>query len=157
LQRVPIRLKALKPKDTDFEPHTLGEHIRKRRLELRLSQGQAASRLNINPWTVLNWEKGHTEAPIESIPAILLFLGYDPFPVPVTLPERMLAKRRAMGWSIREAARHLSIDPSTWRDWEAGKIVLYRKHRIALARFFGLPREDLECMMQSRWTAAHRN
>jgi len=77
---VPVTLKCLKPKDTDFEPKTLGEHVRRRRLELRLSQRQAAHRLRVNPWTVLNWEKGHTEPPIEAVPAIVRFLGYDPFP-----------------------------------------------------------------------------
>ena len=103
LQFVPIRLKALKPKETDFEPRSLGEHLRKRRLVLGLTQNQAAKQLGINSWTVLNWEKGHTEPPIESMPAIVRFLGYDPFPEPKTLPERLLAKRRAMGWSIRKS------------------------------------------------------
>jgi len=50
---MPITLKALKPKETDFEPQTLGEHVRKRRLELKLTQKQAAERLGVNPWTVL--------------------------------------------------------------------------------------------------------
>jgi transcriptional regulator with XRE-family HTH domain len=135
LQCVPIRLKALKPKETDFEPKTLGEHIKKRRLELTLSQKQAAKRLRVNPWTVLNWEKGHTDAPIESMPAILLFLGYDPFPVPVTLPERMLAKRRAMGWSIREAARHLGVDEGTWGAWERGAVAPWPRYLRLLERF----------------------
>ena len=110
MQFVPITLKALKPKETDFEPQTLGEHVRKRRLELRLTQKQAAKRLGVNPWTVLNWEKDHTEPPIESMPTIIRFLGYDPFPEPKNIPERLLTKRRAMGWSIREAARRLGVD-----------------------------------------------
>ena len=79
MQFGPIILKALKPKDTDFEPQTLGERIRKRRLELQITQKQAAERLGINPWTVLNWEKDHTAPPMESMPAIIRFLGYDPF------------------------------------------------------------------------------
>jgi DNA-binding XRE family transcriptional regulator len=70
----------LKPKETDFEPETLGEHVRKRRLKLRLTQKQAAERLGVNLWTVLNWEKDHTEPPIESMPAIIRFLGYSPLP-----------------------------------------------------------------------------
>ena len=80
-------------------------HVGKRRLELQLTQNQAAERLAVKPWTVLNWEKDHTEPPIESMPAIIRFLDYDPFPEPTTIPERLLAKRRAMGWSIKEAAR----------------------------------------------------
>ena len=96
LQFVPITLKASKPNETDFEPQTLGEHVRKRRLELTLTQKQAAERLGVNPWTVLNWEKDHTEPPIESMPAIIRFLDYVPFPEPKNIPERLLAKRRAI-------------------------------------------------------------
>ena len=68
---LPITLKVLKPKETDFDARTLGDHVRKRRLELRLSQKEVADQFGVNPWTVLNWEKSHTEPPIESIPAIL--------------------------------------------------------------------------------------
>jgi DNA-binding XRE family transcriptional regulator len=46
---VPITLKALKLKETDLEPQTLGEHLRKRRLELGHTQHQAAERLGVNP------------------------------------------------------------------------------------------------------------
>ena len=95
MQFVPIRLKARKPKEANFEPQTLGQHLRRRRLELGLTQKQAAQRLGANPWTVLNWEKEHTVPPFEAMPSILRWLGYDPFPTPTTLPERMLAKRRS--------------------------------------------------------------
>ena len=143
LQFVPITLKALKPKETDFEPQTLGEHVRKRRLELRVTQKQAAERLGVNPWTVLNWEKDHTEPLIESIPAIIRFLGYDPFPEPKNIPERLLARRRAMGWSIKEAARQLGVDAGTWGAWERGQIMLYRRHRELIVRLLGLPSEEI--------------
>jgi transcriptional regulator with XRE-family HTH domain len=139
LQFAPITLKALKPKETDFEPETLGGHLRKRRLEFRLTQKQAAERLGVTPWTVLNWEKDHTEPPIESIPAIIRFLGYDPFPEPKNIPERLLAKRRAMGWSIKEAALQLGVDEGTWRNWEQGGVILYRNHRLLVARLLDLP------------------
>jgi transcriptional regulator with XRE-family HTH domain len=114
LQFRPIKLKSLKPKETDFEPQNLGQHLRKRRLELNLTQKEVADQLGVNPWTILNWEKGHTEPPMASIPAIARFLGYDPFPQPETLSQHLLAKRRAMGWSIQEAARELGVDPASW-------------------------------------------
>ncbi len=139
LQFAPITLKALKPKEADFEPQTLGEHVRRRRLELEFTQKQAAERLGVNAWTVLNWEKGHTEPPIESMPTIIRFLDYDPFPKPKSLAERLLAKRRAMGWSIKEAARQLGVDEGTWRSWEQGGMILYRNHRLLVARLLDLP------------------
>jgi transcriptional regulator with XRE-family HTH domain len=129
---VPITLKALKPKETDFEPQTLGEHVRKRRIEMEVTQKQAAKLLGVNPWTVLNWEKGHTEPSIESMTAIIRFLGYDPFPEPKNIAERLLAKRRAMGWSITEAARRLGVDEGTWGSWESGTTVPKGRHLILL-------------------------
>lgn len=73
------------------------------------------------------------------MPAILRFLGYDPFPEPGSLPERLLAKRRAMGWSIKEATRQLGVDERTWAAWERGETILFRKHQELIARFLGVP------------------
>lgn len=85
--------------------------------------------------TILNWEKGHTQPPTEAMPRILQFLGYDPFPEPRTLSERMAAKRRAMGWTIREAAEALGVDEATWGEWERTGKVPWRRYAKALDRF----------------------
>jgi transcriptional regulator with XRE-family HTH domain len=108
----------LKSKETDFEPQTLGEHLKKRRLILKLYQREVAERLGVDEFTVLNWEKGKTEPPIRIIPAVLAFLGYNPFPKPVTMSERMLAARRLKGWPVREAGKAVGVNGSTWVDWE---------------------------------------
>lgn len=150
-----LRLKALKPKETDFEPQTLGEHLRKRRLELSLSQKQVAGELGVNSWTVLNWEKGHSAPPYEALPRILRWLGSDPFPVPQTLPERLAAKRRAMGWSVRQAARNVGVDPGTWGDWERNGVILYRSHRALVGRLLGLSEAELDRDMAGRWSRSH--
>ena len=120
------------------------------------SQEQAAEQLGINPWTVLNWEKGHTEPPIESMPAITWFLGYDPFPEPKNIPERLLAKRRAMGWSIKEAARQVGVDAGTWGAWERGETILFRKRRVLIARLLGLSAKEVLTEMANRWNRSHK-
>ena len=76
--------------------------------------------LGISPETLLHWEKGQTAPDVVLYPRILAFLGYDPFPAPQSLPERLLAKRRAMGWTIKEAAQELGVDEGTWIAWECG-------------------------------------
>jgi DNA-binding XRE family transcriptional regulator len=91
----------------------------------------------VDPTSVLNWEKGKTEPPVKLWPSILRFLGYDPYPQPVTLRERMLAKRRAMGWTIREAADHLGVDESTWGEWERTGKVQWERYRRLLGSFLG--------------------
>ena len=55
---VRVRLKSLIRKPYDFEPQSLGEHIRRRRLMLSLTQEETAEGLGVNTWTVLNWETG---------------------------------------------------------------------------------------------------
>jgi transcriptional regulator with XRE-family HTH domain len=132
---VRVTLKCLKPKETDFTPERLGEHLRKRRLNLGLSQAQAAAQIGFSSNTVLNWEKGHNEPLVEAIPRIVQFLGYDPIPAPVTLSERMRAKRRRMGWTISEAADALGVDETTWGDWERTGIVPWKRYKAMLDRF----------------------
>jgi transcriptional regulator with XRE-family HTH domain len=156
LQCVPITLKALKPKESDFEPETMGEHVKKRRLELGLTQNRAAERLGVNSWTILNWERGHTEPPTESMPAITWFLGYDPYPEPKNIPERLLAKRREMGWSIKEAARQVGVDAGTWGAWERGETILFRKHRALIARLLGLSAKEVFTEMADQWNRSHQ-
>lgn len=127
----------------DFEPITLGDHIRKKRLQLGLFQREVAKQLEVNAWTILNWEKGKTEVPIGSFPAVLRFLGNDPFPEPETVSQHLLSKRRAMGWTIREAAQTIGVDPGTWGRWERGNPILYRKHRVLMAQLLGLSADAL--------------
>lgn len=130
-----VTLKALKSKDTDFEPEALGEHIRRIRLSRQLSQNNLAQIVGACASTILNWEKEKTEPPVESMPAILAFLGYNPFPEPKTLAERMLAKRRAMGWTIAEAAKQLGVDEGTWGQWEASKAKPRGRYHENVQRF----------------------
>ena len=42
---VPITLKCLKPKEPDFEPRSLGEHLKRSRLQHQLSQIEAAKNM----------------------------------------------------------------------------------------------------------------
>lgn len=153
---LPVTLKCLKQKEPDFEPRTLGEHLKRCRIQRRLNQVEAARILKVNPSTILNWEKGHTEPPVEAMPALVQFLGYDPSPEPQSLPERLLAKRRAMGWSIRKAARKLEIDVGTWRDWEQGGVILRRSHRNIVARLLDMPEDEVDRDMEVRWIRSHQ-
>ena len=91
--------------------------------------------MGVNVWTVLNWEKGHTQPPITSCMAIVGFLGYDPYPSPQTLRERMLAARRRHGWTITAAAHRLGVDPSAWATWERTGRVAWARYRNSLETF----------------------
>lgn len=155
MQAVPIRLKALKPKETDFDPRTLGGHLRKRRLLLNLTQKEVGKALGVSPFTVLNLEKDRTEPPMTAYPTLIRWLGYDPFPVARALAERLLAVRRARGWTVKRAAFELGADPGSWSDWEGGGLILRLAHRHRVARLLGVSPDELTLDMQKRWGGCH--
>ena len=130
-----MRLTGQKPKAVDFEPQTLGQHVKKQRLILGLQQKRVAAQIGVTVDTLRNWEKGKTRPVVAHMPAIIEFLRYDPTPQPENLAERLRARRRALGWSIRRAALALGVDPGTWADWERGKPITLAQHRAAVAAF----------------------
>jgi transcriptional regulator with XRE-family HTH domain len=54
------QLRVSKPYPAGYpaDARTLGDRLRRRRLDLGLSQAALARLLAVDPWTVLNWEKG---------------------------------------------------------------------------------------------------
>ena len=120
---MPVTLKCLKPNGIPEHPQTLGEHLTARRLALKLYQRSVALLLNVSPATVLHWEKGQTFPPIWAYPAIVAFLGYDPFPTtPSSTAERLVDWRRARGLSVKRAARLCGVDEGLWAGWETGRV-----------------------------------
>jgi len=71
---------------------------------------------------------------MESIPAIIEFLGYDPFPDPAELCDRLAALRRAKGWTIQQAAEQLGVDEGTWSRWERTGIP-WKRHQDMVRTF----------------------
>jgi transcriptional regulator with XRE-family HTH domain len=96
---------------------------------------EVAELLGVDPVTVHNWEKNKTSPAMELVPTIVRFLGYHPFPEPRNLPEQLLAKRREMGWSVKQAARELGVDQATWAGWESGVTVPRGRYGKLLERF----------------------
>lgn len=48
-------------------------------MDLGLRQRDVAAKIGVHALTVTNWEKGHTAPEIRFLPAILDFLGYNPW------------------------------------------------------------------------------
>lgn len=110
---VPVTLKSLRIKDYSESPQTLGQHLKKRRRELGILQREAAERMDILTETYANWEKDKTTPVASQFRPVVEFLGYDPSPDPTTLAERLAAKRRALGVTFDQVAKHLGWDPGT--------------------------------------------
>lgn len=58
---------------------------------------------------------------IRYMPAIIAFLGHDPYPEPRTFPERLLAVRRRLGLTRRQMAERFHIGPDQLAGFEQGK------------------------------------
>ncbi len=79
-----------------------------------------AGELGVGIETYFLWEKDQTLPVVRYYPAIFGFLGYDPFPPPTTLPERIAAQRRRLGLTIKKAAEKAGVDEGTFAQWERG-------------------------------------
>ena len=96
---------------------TLGDHIRKRRIELRLLQRELAALLGVDPGSVNAWERNYRKPVLHRLPAIAAFLGYDLEAPPADAPLglRIAPIRRNLGLSQKALAKRLGIDEATVR------------------------------------------
>lgn len=107
-----VRLEGKKPRDKAYpnEVKTIGDAIRKRRLDLALGQRDVAEIFGCTQSSVVNWEKGHTTPRINHLARIIKFLGYNPFSKGTTVAERIVNHRRALGVSQEEFAHQIGVD-----------------------------------------------
>ena len=92
----------------------MGDHVKKRRLELGLYQAQVAKMLRVDESTVTNWEKHRTQPTLRALPKTVAYLGYDPMPAGTTrLGEMLLRYRKSRGVTQKELAKQIGIDPTT--------------------------------------------
>ena len=102
-------------------PQTVGDHIRKKRLGLKMLQKDVAEQLGVDKTSVFNWEANTAVPAVRYMPAIIQFLGYDPLPVAKGWGERLVRRRTTLGMTQKEAARRLGVDQGTLAKWEQGK------------------------------------
>jgi transcriptional regulator with XRE-family HTH domain len=117
-----LTLTCKKPKDSKYptELRTIGDHLRTRRLDLGLLQRDVADRLDIDVSNVRNWEQNQTNPEVRFVPAIVNFLGYQPFGPGQSFAERLRYLRRAAGLSQKKLAARAGFDETTIAKWERG-------------------------------------
>ena len=111
-----ITLKAQKPSLIPQNPQSIGEHIRKRRLEQNLFQADVARLIGVEETSIYNWESNRSNPSVKYIPEIIKFLGYLPDIFPnKTLGEKLIYYRKVHGLSQKKLAVKLGIDQGTLR------------------------------------------
>lgn len=108
------------PRRYPLELKTLGDHIRRRRLDLRLLQRTVAEQLGVREETVGLWENGLARPLPRHYGPIIRFLGYDPEPGDRSLAGRLRAIRRRLGLSQAEFAATVGLDEGSVCRWESG-------------------------------------
>lgn len=76
LRQYPCRWKCTQV--IPIEPRSIGEHLKRRRLELHLFQTDLAKIFGVDEATIRNWEKNTYQPGKQHMPAIAKWLGYDP-------------------------------------------------------------------------------
>jgi site-specific DNA recombinase len=102
-------------------PQTVGDHIRKRRLGLKMVQKDVAEQLGVDKTSVFNWEANTSAPEIRYMPVIIGFLGYNPLPEAKGWGERLVRHRTTLGMTQKDAARQLGVDQGTLAKWERGE------------------------------------
>ena len=121
-----VKLTAKKPKNSAYpkELTTLGNHIRKRRLDLGLRQKDVATTLGVTESAITGWERNWFAPKITYLPRIITFLGYTPPPydrISENMTEKIKLYRQTHGLSQEKFAKLLGIDETTVAKWERGE------------------------------------
>ncbi|MGE0129490.1 MAG: helix-turn-helix domain-containing protein [Blastocatellales bacterium] len=114
-----LTLKGLRPLPPAYpkELNTLGDWIRKTRLDQGLFQEQVAQMLGVTEQSVTNWELHYNEPEALHIPRIIEFIGYCPYDPTTNLIDRVETIRRAFGLTQEQFSRILKVDESSFASW----------------------------------------
>lgn len=111
-----VVLRAPLPVHVDYPTKLLtwGDHIKKRRVDLKLCKTEAAEIIGSNEWTIRNWEEDRHEIRISFYPKIISFLGYHPFSEnPETVQDLIRIHKEKTGLSFKKLARKIGVDEAS--------------------------------------------
>ena len=112
-----MTLKAQKPVHREKYPdflRTWGDHIKARRLDLKLTKRQLSLNFHVDDTTIYLWEHNRVQPSLALIPKIIEFLGRDPFEKEAeNLGDKIRDYRRVHGLAQRKLAAQFGIDNTT--------------------------------------------
>jgi len=122
------RVPRPKPQGYPYQPVTIGEHIKKRRMDLSLYQAEVARLLAVTEDCLCYWENDRNRPRLYQYPAIIAFLGYYPFDhETASFGGKIKRHKYEHGLSNEKLAKVLGVDETTVAQWE-------RNQRLPLAR-----------------------
>lgn len=109
--------------------------MRRARKARGLKQIEAAALMGVCQYSVVAWEAEAKQPTDRQYPAIVAFLGYEPWPEAHALPERLVAERRRRGISAKATAKLIGVDEGTYLRWEHGRTMPLDRATAAVAMF----------------------
>ena len=104
------------------ETSSIGLHIKKKRLDLKLLQKDVALLVGVTEESIMHWETGRFPPQLQFYPGIIKFLGYNPFAVETeTLGGKVKNYRFLKGISHKKMGKLVGVDGATISTWETGK------------------------------------
>ena len=101
-------------------PQTLGNHIRNKRLQMRLSQREVADLIGVEQMSISHWERDKAEPQTGHLPKIVQFLGYNPRPAETeTFGSRLQYARLLKGLDSLELAGQIGVSTKAILRWES--------------------------------------
>ncbi len=124
------------PKGYPANPVTVGEHIRKKRLDDNLIQSDIAEIVSVSEATIWNWEHG-TQPDVKHVPSIIRYLGYLPFDKPenIGISEKLRFYKLINGLTIKQLAKEMGCNHEQLMDWMGGKITPCKKNLGMIEEF----------------------
>lgn len=119
-----ITLKAQKPKDPAYPEAltTIGDHLRKRRLDLKLKAGDVAVWFGVDRDTVYAWEYNRHGPSKKRFSKVIEFLGYKPeASIGRFFGQELIAYRKVHGLTQMEFAKYLGVHKITLLSWEKNR------------------------------------
>ena len=105
-------------------PQTIGEHIRKKRVESGLLQRDVAVALDTCEDTITGWESRKGKPMISWYPKIIRFLGYYPYDHPLDTAAGLIERcRHSLGLSYERLGKLVGVHGSTLIQWKRGNAI----------------------------------
>ena len=104
------------------ETSSIGLHIKKKRLDLKLRQKDVALMVGVTEECIMYWETDFAKPQIQHAPKIIKFLGYNPYVMETeTLGGKVKNHRLLHGLSHKKMGGIVGVDGATISTWETGK------------------------------------
>jgi DNA-binding XRE family transcriptional regulator len=120
--RFEISIKKPFGKDYPLEPKTLGDVIRRKRIEKNLLQKDVAKIIVVTEESIYNWENNHSKPQVKFYPAIKKFINEEVEQINSgSLSEQIKLYRIQKGLSAKRFGKIVKVNASTILSWELGK------------------------------------